>query len=70
MDCISDVWCPFLLIVDRGGLVKIQLIHKHHCTGCIWMGKENLCPFVRCVKHYGWSIKQKDSKRKEQKEHE
>lgn len=24
------------------------------CKGCIWLNKENLCPFTRCVRESGF----------------
>jgi hypothetical protein len=24
------------------------------CKGCIWLDREGLCPFLRCVRKNGW----------------
>lgn len=32
---------------------------KWHCKGCVWITRENLCPFVNCVRWNGFTVDQR-----------
>lgn len=54
-----------LFILKRGIRMKIK-DKGNGCKGCIWLDREGLCPFLRCVKKNGWAA----DKRGEQNAHE
>lgn len=36
---------------------------EHGCQNCIWIDRENLCPFQRCVRKNGWLADKKKGER-------
>ena len=37
---------------------------EYHCKSCIWAVNNELCPFDRCPKVFGWVADKNSSKRK------
>lgn len=35
--------------------MKIK-VDKDHCKGCVWLLRENVCPFERCIKRFGFIV--------------
>jgi len=33
---------------------KKNIIKTSYCKGCLWLVDGRLCPFLRCVKGFGW----------------
>ncbi len=50
--------CPFLL-ERRMNMRKKNIIKTSYCKGCIWLVDGRLCPFLRCVRGYGWVAEKK-----------
>jgi len=44
--------------------MKIRVIDDH-CKNCLWLLTGNVCPFVRCVKRYGFTHDQQGDDRDE-----
>jgi hypothetical protein len=42
-----------------------------HCKGCVWLTRDNLCPFIRCVRWHGFKAEweAKKDEQEAQKEH-
>jgi len=41
--------------------MKIR-VTDNHCKNCLWLLTGNVCPFVRCVKRYGFTHDQGDDR--------
>lgn len=29
-------------------------VSNDHCKGCLWIDRNNVCSFRRCVRYFGW----------------
>lgn len=46
-------FCPLFILSKGAKDMKIKR-PEWHCKNCVWLNNENLCMFVRCVRHEGF----------------